>query len=438
MINDYRLSNYQLLKTLQKGRYGEVELVLHKELKCRRVIKTVYKLHPFYEVLANEARILQSLRNEAIPIVFDVFENAAGLSFIEEALEGETLTNYLRRKMKLSPSELLDYSVKLSDILNFLHESTQRVLYLDMKPDNIMVADHKMKLIDFGSAICRVETKEENVVFGTKGFAAPEQTGEGVIGKKTDIYALGKTFEYMLLYASIAPKGYSRVVNNCLRKGKVQYSKASDVKKALLGLRGKTGETVGEIRIAVVGVPTDYHSSGFAFDLSKALQRKSGRKVLLLDCNKKGNLETLDNSKSEPRGFTFVADKVIVAKRVLPQEIKGWRGYGSKYIVCDFGNAIPANAGIPFDYTVYVGSVQPWTGEAWKHLVAECYDGSKRYCVLTEKGISTPFSHVFRCFNAFKNTDYKKVTRCLSRLMAKRKRQKRTYGVGSSQGCLML
>lgn len=422
MINDYRLSNYQLLKTLQKNRYGEVELVLHNELGCKRVIKTVYRLHPFYDALKNEARILQSLRNEAIPLVYDIYENAAGLSFIEEAIEGETLTNYLRRKMNLSSSEILDFSVKLSEIIVFLHESTQRVLYLDLKPDNIMVTDHKMKLIDFGSAICLDEKKEENVVFGTKGFAAPEQTGEGVVGVETDVYALGKTFEYMLMYASVAPKGYTRIVIGCLRKGKAQYTRASDVNKALLGLKSKIGEHVAETRIAVVGVPTDYHCSGFAYELSKALKHQYGKKVLLLDCNKKGNLEMLENKKSESHGFTFVTAGITVAKRVLPQEIKGWRGYGSRFLVCDFGNAFPACAGIPFDFTVYAGSAQPWTEEAWKHALSEDSCSRKKYCVYTEKGISMSVSGVSGCYDAYSDTTVKKVTRCLSRLMTKGKR----------------
>ncbi|MBP5249067.1 MAG: hypothetical protein J6Z46_03580, partial [Lachnospiraceae bacterium] len=64
MTNDFRLDSYRPLKTLSKGPYGEVVLAEHRKLNCRRIIKTVFRIHPFYDRLTNEARILQKLRNE--------------------------------------------------------------------------------------------------------------------------------------------------------------------------------------------------------------------------------------------------------------------------------------------------------------------------------------------------------------------------------------
>lgn len=426
MNNDFRLSSYSSVKVLKKSRYGEVELAWHKELKCRRIIKTVYRLHPQYDKLTCEARTLQKLKNENIPIVYDVFENNAGMTFIEEFIEGETLTRHLRIKMHLSMSELLDYSVKLSEILIFLHEPYHKVFHLDIKPDNLIISDNKMKLIDFGSAICQIEEKEEQIVLGTKEFAAPEQTGDGLINESTDIYALGKTLEYMLMYAPIVPKGYEQVVKNCLRKGKVLYTSAEEVRNALLKLKGKTGKHAGIKWIVVTGIPTDFHGSRFAYELAKHIKSLSGKKVILLDCNRACNLETLEKTKkdTDPQNFVFEKDKVTVAKRVLTQEVKSWRSYGGDYIICDFGNTSPDESGIPFDYHIAVGSGQPWNGKNWSDVLSDCRSAVETIVVITDGRAYFRLPRNIKAYECISCKAFKKVTRCISQLIVKQSDKK--------------
>lgn len=424
MINDYRLSGYSTLKVLQKSEFGEVELVHHKELDCRRVIKTIYRLHPQYDLLTKEARTLQKLRNEAVPIVYDVCENALGLSFIEEAVEGETLTQHLKRKMYLSKSDILDYSVKLTEIIIYLHDPSRRVLHLDIKPDNLILTDKKMKLIDFGSAICHVEDGYESGVFGTKGFAAPEQEGNGNLNDETDIFALGRTFEYMMMYAPIVPSGYGEIVKNCLRTGRQRYSSAKELKKALLGLGVKTGELRKEIWLAVIGIPTDYHGSRFAFELAATLRNEKRKKVILLDCNPLENLGALEeNEESDPKKLTFVKNGVTIANGVIPQEIKSWRGRGEEFIICDFGNASPGAAFLPFDFVVYVGNCMPWTTKCWMNALSEPPCGRKTYGVVTEGFLPTELTGTDRLFECRSEKELQKATRCISRLIIKEQKK---------------
>ncbi|MCQ2538534.1 MAG: protein kinase [Lachnospiraceae bacterium] len=425
MINDYRLSGYSLLKVLQKGSCGEVELALHKELGCRRIIKTIYRTHPQYDTLTKEARTLQKIRNEAIPIVYDVIENACGMSFIEEAIDGETLTKHLKRKMHLTGSEILDYSVKLTEILIYLHNPARGILHLDLKPDNIIVSDKKMKLIDFGSAICYVEETDTVDMFGSKGYSAPEQSGDGEICEATDIYALGKIFEYMLMYAPIVPKGYEAIVKNCIRIGEELYTSAEEVKADLLGVGGKIGKYKEETWLAVVGVPSDFHGSFFAFELAKQLRSKSGKKVLLLDCNSAGNLEALEknNNKSDSLEFVFRTDSVTIAKGVLPQEAKNWRGLGGDVIICDFGNTNPKEAGIPFEAVLCVGSMRPWTEKFWTEALSNMVCGRKTYAFVTDGYIIRKTTLINEVFDCRTEKGLKNATRCISQLITRRNRK---------------
>lgn len=88
----------------------------------------------------------------------------------------------------------------LCDILHKLHGNLPPIIHRDIKPSNIIFSsDGVVKLIDFNAAReLRAEQNEDTRLMGTRRFAAPEQYGFGQSDPRTDIYALGITFYYML------------------------------------------------------------------------------------------------------------------------------------------------------------------------------------------------------------------------------------------------
>lgn len=369
MLHKELLKKYKVLKVLHHGLGGEVLLAEHMGLSGRRVIKTIDRAHPWHDILIKEARILQQCHHPSIPIIYDILEFDTQTFIVEEFIEGETLKQYILRRKSLSDSFLLIYSTQLCEILQYLHHPARNILHLDLKPENLLISDHRLKLVDFGSAIYRSEQNENRLFFGTPGFCAPEQEMAGVLSKETDLYGLGKCMEYLLYYTKHVPKGYRSIVENCLRKGQKKYREAGEVKKDLERLKGKRRmEKPREYFISVSSVLSESDSSLFASVLARYLGKRYRKRVLYLDCSRGHTLDVLRDAED---GFVTEIDGITIAGGVAAEEIRGFRDRGFRYIICDFGNGNPAYSNELFFKSFLVGPLMQWTKEQWQGRMAE-------------------------------------------------------------------
>ena len=80
------------------------------------------------------------------------------------------------------------------------------LLHRDIKPENLIYdpATGKVKLIDFGfvTACPKGTVKKSKKIKGTPGFAAPEIVTCGYYSEKTEVFAIGQTFNSILYEAS--------------------------------------------------------------------------------------------------------------------------------------------------------------------------------------------------------------------------------------------
>ena len=271
--------------------------------------------------------------------------------------------------------EILDISTQLCGILVFLHNPTRPILHLDIKPENLLFVDRNLKLIDFGSAICRNQQKEGQLIFGTPAYCAPEMKNMGILTEQTDIYCMGKCMEYLLFHTPKAPKGYRNIVERCLRKRGKEYISAEQVLKDLERLRRKkTEEKNRETWYAVTGVNSEHDSSMAALQLAMYLRDRYNKPVLYLDCTKGHWMEQLEQSEKsiksgDSKGFVFERNKITVAKRVAPQEISGWRDRGYANIVICFGTDSPLSSVCPFKLCICAGAVTEFCLEQWNKLL---------------------------------------------------------------------
>ncbi len=151
------------------------------------------------ERFGREARAASSIRHESIVDVLDLDRTEEGAPFlVMEFLEGETLTQRIERKGRLSESEILAIADPLLDALHAAHEAG--VVHRDLKPDNIMLVSagrrgEKVKVLDFGISSKSDEVSSLTVtggLLGTPHYMSPEQArGRTDIDRRADVYAIG-------------------------------------------------------------------------------------------------------------------------------------------------------------------------------------------------------------------------------------------------------
>ena len=87
----------------------------------------------------------------------------------------------------------IGYILETLPALEYLH--ARGVVYNDFKPDNIIVTEDQVKLIDLGAV---TGIGAFGYIFGTKGFQAPEVSTEGP-SVASDIYTVGRTLAAMTI-----------------------------------------------------------------------------------------------------------------------------------------------------------------------------------------------------------------------------------------------
>lgn len=161
-----------------------------------------------------EAETLASLNHPGIPNV----ELGDGYFTVEipnrpkplhclvmEKIEGDNLKNWIEDNGRITEAQALEWLKQLLGILEHMHQ--HQYLHRDIKPSNIMLRPNgQLVLIDLGTIrritdtfLVRMGAKTDEVGTGivSPGYSAPEQINGRVV-PQSDIYALGRTFIYLL------------------------------------------------------------------------------------------------------------------------------------------------------------------------------------------------------------------------------------------------
>jgi formylglycine-generating enzyme required for sulfatase activity len=148
-----------------------------------------------------EADILATLSHPGLTAVHDYFPENNKFYLVMEFVQGETLQQAWERVgQRFAEAQVVAWAHELCDVLSYLHSQRPPIIFRDLKPGNIMVQPNgRLKLIDFGIARHFDPAKTRDTTrFGTPGYAAPEQYGQGQTDARSDVYALGVVVHQLL------------------------------------------------------------------------------------------------------------------------------------------------------------------------------------------------------------------------------------------------
>ncbi len=201
---------YQIRGVLGKGGMGSVyiatdrregKVLAVKELNAGKLPRKERS-----EALAQfqtEARILTRLTHPNLPKMYDYFTLRDRYYIAMEYIDGKTLEQLLaaRGGRPVDERTALSWALQICRAMHFLSVQKPRpIVFRDLKPANVMITrDGRVKLIDFGIARFFKEDKNgDTYVYGTPGYAAPEQYGSGQTDVRSDIFSLGATLHHCL------------------------------------------------------------------------------------------------------------------------------------------------------------------------------------------------------------------------------------------------
>jgi len=154
---------------------------------------------------ARESYLLSSLRSPLIPRFYSVFQEGGRSYIVQEYVAGENLDQVVRSRGPVPEDLVLSWGIALCDLLTYLHERIEPVIFRDLKPTNIVwragssrvpATDTSLAVVDFGIAR-PFQRGVVGTVIGTPGYAPPEQY-QGRAEPRSDIYSLGATLHRLL------------------------------------------------------------------------------------------------------------------------------------------------------------------------------------------------------------------------------------------------
>ncbi|HEY9700813.1 MAG TPA: protein kinase, partial [Allocoleopsis sp.] len=193
---------FELIKplNLSEGAFGAIYLAKDKNMPPEsNNFCAVKKLKQDWADLATakrlfsaEAKILEKLAAiPNIPKFIDYFQQDNDYYLVQEYIEGEPLSDFLRHN-QFDEEEAIKFLQSMLHTLKAVHNLN--LIHRDIKPSNIIKHENKYYLIDFGAAKLDYVQLQNNltIAIGTPHYAAPEQL-KGNPCFASDIYALGMT-----------------------------------------------------------------------------------------------------------------------------------------------------------------------------------------------------------------------------------------------------
>ncbi|MCK7661812.1 serine/threonine protein kinase [Corynebacterium antarcticum] len=207
---DMVAGQYEVAGVLAHGGMGWVYLAQDRNVSGRWVVLKGMISDPdnrHRSVAEAEREFLADITHPGIVKIFNFIDDPhSDTSFIVmEYVGGPSLRGRRRRQSGgvFDVALAIGYILEILPALDYLH--SRGVVYNDLKPDNIIVTEDQVKLIDLG-AVSGIGAF--GFIYGTRGFQAPEVPTQGP-SVASDIYTIGRTLAAMTCNLPVADDAYA-------------------------------------------------------------------------------------------------------------------------------------------------------------------------------------------------------------------------------------
>ena len=264
----YGPDNFEILRMLGKGTFGQVYQVEKKDTKALYAMKVISKRRIIKkrEVghTINERNILVKNAITSFPFIVSLkfsFQTLNDLYLITDFMSGGELFLHLQRQGRFPEHRAQFYCAQLVLALEFLHDND--IIYRDLKPENVLLdAKGNVALCDFG--LSKLNLKGRTRTFcGTTEYIAPEllldETG---YTKMVDFWSLGVLMFEMCcgwspFYASTNQQMYHKIAF-----GKIKFPANILSKECRLLIKGLMNRNPSH-RIGALGDGKEIRSHAF-------------------------------------------------------------------------------------------------------------------------------------------------------------------------------
>lgn len=198
-----QIGNYQLLRKLGKGGFGEVWLAIkHSQLVSKKVaIKLSHKEDVNLETIRKEVLLWEQAcghSNVLNLIDADIYNDQ--IFIVSEYAKDGSLHDRLKIEGKLPVKKAIEMTIGILNGLEHLH--SKRIIHRDIKPQNILLQGEIPRLADFGiSRTMQTGNLHSTQIIGTPSYMSPEAF-EGRRDAQTDIWSVGVVL-YQLLSGTL-------------------------------------------------------------------------------------------------------------------------------------------------------------------------------------------------------------------------------------------
>ena len=183
-----------VLKEIGRGSTGAVYKAFDQTLQQQVALKVMHKQlgkdRRHVDTFLGEARALHGLNHPNVVAILSYGRENERPYVVMELIHGNRMEDLMDQRKSMGEIRLLEIAV---DVVKGLQAANKiGVRHGDIKPENILIDDRGIaKVVDFGLA--RAFHEDDDEVWGTPYFIAPERARKDKEDHRADIYSLGAT-----------------------------------------------------------------------------------------------------------------------------------------------------------------------------------------------------------------------------------------------------